>query len=74
VHHYGVDGHVRNPQRLVWYTLSISSQVFRIILFNTLDSVLQKKSTKVDPYYLDVWKLAHEGDAIATEKLVSNNF
>jgi hypothetical protein len=39
-----------------------------------LDSMLQKKSTGVDPHYLDVWQPAHEGDAAVAEKLASNNF
>jgi hypothetical protein len=36
--------------------------------------MLQKKSTGVDIHYFDVWQPAHKGDAIAAEKLVSNNF
>jgi hypothetical protein len=36
--------------------------------------MLQKKSIRVDSHYLDVWQPAHEGDAVAAEKLVSNNF
>jgi hypothetical protein len=39
-----------------------------------LDYVLQKKSTRANPHYLDVWAPAHEGDATTAEKLVSNNF
>jgi hypothetical protein len=46
---------------------------FRINLFITLDSMLQKKSSGVEPHYLDVWFPAHDGDGDATEKLVSNN-
>jgi hypothetical protein len=38
------------------------------------DFVLQKKSVGADPHYLDVWAPAHEGDAAAVEKLVSNHF
>jgi hypothetical protein len=36
--------------------------------------MLQKKSFGLDPHYLDVWQPAHEDDATAAEKLVSNNF
>jgi hypothetical protein len=36
--------------------------------------MLQKKSSGADPHYLDVSLPAHDGDADATEKLVSNNF
>jgi hypothetical protein len=36
--------------------------------------MLQKKSTWIDPYYMDIWQHAHEGDAAAAKKLVSNNF
>jgi hypothetical protein len=36
--------------------------------------MLQKKSTRVNPHYLNVWQLAHEGDVDMVEKLVSNNF
>jgi hypothetical protein len=39
-----------------------------------MDSILQKKSIGINPHYLDVWQPAHEGDAVATKKLVSNNF
>ncbi len=35
--------------------------------------MLQKKSSGVDPQYLDVWLPAHQGDADVVEKLVSNN-
>jgi hypothetical protein len=38
-----------------------------------LDSILQKKSTGVEPHYLDVWLLVHDDDDASTEKLVSNN-
>jgi hypothetical protein len=38
-----------------------------------LDSMLQKKSTRVEPHYLDVWLLAHNDDEDTMEKLVSNN-
>jgi hypothetical protein len=34
----------------------------------------QKKTSGVDPHYLDVWLPAHQGDVDTTEKLVSNNF
>jgi hypothetical protein len=58
-----------------WYdTHTLIPQVLRINLFITLDYVLQKKSTGVDPHYLDVWAPAHEGVAVTAEKLVSNNF
>jgi hypothetical protein len=39
-----------------------------------LDSMLQKKSSGVDPHYLDIWLPAHDCDVDAAEKLVSNNF
>jgi hypothetical protein len=39
-----------------------------------LDSMLQKKTIRADPHYLNVWQPTHKGDAVATEKLVSNNF
>jgi hypothetical protein len=35
--------------------------------------MLQKKSSGVEPYYLDVWLPAHAGDANVAGKLVSNN-
>jgi hypothetical protein len=35
--------------------------------------MLQKKSSGVQPYYLDVCLSAHNGDADTAEKLVSNN-
>jgi hypothetical protein len=73
VHHYGADGHIRKTQRM-YDTHTLIPQVLRINLFITLDYVLQKKSTEVDPHYLDVWAPAHEGDATTAEKLVSNNF
>jgi hypothetical protein len=46
---------------------------FCINLFVTLDSMLQKKSTGVEPHYLNVWLPAHDNDEATTEKLVSNN-
>jgi hypothetical protein len=36
--------------------------------------MMQKKSSGVDPHYLDVWLRAHQGDVVVAEKLVSNNF
>jgi hypothetical protein len=36
--------------------------------------MLQKKSSGVNPHYLDVWLFAHDGDVNVTKKLVSNNF
>jgi hypothetical protein len=38
-----------------------------------LDSMLQKKSTMVEPHYLDIWLPAHDDDEARAEKLVSNN-
>jgi hypothetical protein len=38
-----------------------------------LDSMLQKKSTGVEPHYLDVWLPVHDNDEARVEKLVSNN-
>jgi hypothetical protein len=38
-----------------------------------LDSMLQKKSTRVEPHCLDVWQPAHDDDEAIAEKLVSNN-
>jgi hypothetical protein len=35
--------------------------------------MLQKKSTRVETHYLDVWLPAHDDDDPTTEKLVSNN-
>jgi hypothetical protein len=35
--------------------------------------MLQKKSSGVEPHYLDIWLLAHDGDGDVAEKLVSNN-
>jgi hypothetical protein len=73
VHHYGVDDHVYKTQRQVQYNISIFSLAFRINLFITLDSMLQEKSTGVEPHYLDVWLPAHDDDEGRVEKLVSNN-
>jgi hypothetical protein len=73
VHHYGADGHVRKPHRRVRYNLSVLSLLFRINLFVTLNSMLQKKSTGVEPHYLDVWLPVHDDDEARAEKLVSNN-
>jgi hypothetical protein len=33
----------------------------------------QKKSTRVEPYYMDVWLPVHDDDVAMAEKLVSNN-
>jgi hypothetical protein len=74
VHHYGADAHVRKTQRLVRYTLSLFREVFHINLLIMLDYMLQKNSIGVDHHYLDVWLPAHNGDADAAEKIVSNNF
>jgi hypothetical protein len=38
-----------------------------------LDSMLQKKSTGVEPHYLDVLLTAYNDDEGTIEKLVSNN-
>jgi hypothetical protein len=46
---------------------------FFINLFVTLDSMLQKKTTGVEPHYLDTWLLVHDDDEARAEKLVSNN-
>jgi hypothetical protein len=43
-------------------------------LFIMLNSLLQKASTGVDPHYLDVWQLAHQGNAEVAEKLVHISF
>jgi hypothetical protein len=45
-----------------------------INLFIMLDSILQKASTGVDPYFIDIWVPMHRDDPEATQKLVSNNF
>jgi hypothetical protein len=37
----------------------------------TLDSMLQKKSSGVEPHYLNVWLAAHDGDADVAEKLIT---
>jgi hypothetical protein len=34
---------------------------------------LQKKSTGIEPHYLDVWLPVHDDDGASAEKLVSNN-
>jgi hypothetical protein len=60
-------------QRWVRYNLSVFSLVFHINLFVTLYSMLQKKSIRVEPYYLDDWLPAHDNDEAKVEKLVSNN-
>jgi hypothetical protein len=36
-------------------------------------TILQRKSTRVEPHYLNVWLLAHDDDDATPEKLVSNN-
>jgi hypothetical protein len=55
-----------------WYdTLFLSFHKFFVLM---LGSMVQKKSSGVDPYYLDVWLPAHSGDVNVTKKLVSNNF
>jgi hypothetical protein len=38
-----------------------------------LDSMSQKKSTRVEPHYMDVWLPTHDDDEAMVEKLVSNN-
>jgi hypothetical protein len=73
VHHYGVDGYIRKTQRLVRYTLSLFSYVFHINFFITLDSMLQKKSTEVEPHYLNVWLPMQDDDETTAEKFVSND-
>jgi hypothetical protein len=45
-----------------------------IHLFIMIDSILQKASTGVDSYFIDVWVPMHRDDLEATQKLVSNNF
>jgi hypothetical protein len=40
----------------------------------TLDSVLQKASTGVEPHYLDVWVPMHQDDPQSQHKFVSINF
>jgi hypothetical protein len=35
--------------------------------------MLQRKSTGIEPHYLDVWLPAHDDDEARAEKLVSNN-
>jgi hypothetical protein len=35
--------------------------------------MLQRKSTGVEPHYLNIWLAAHDDDKAMTEKLVSNN-
>jgi hypothetical protein len=55
-------------------TLFLSLRKFFCInLCTTLDSMLQKKSTGVEPHYLDVWLPAHDDDEAMTEKPISNN-
>jgi hypothetical protein len=50
-----------------WTAMSARPRGWYDTLFLSFRSV-------VDPHYLDVWIPAHNGDADATEKLVSNNF
>jgi hypothetical protein len=38
-----------------------------------LDCILQKKSTGIEPHYLDIWLPAHDDDEAMVKKLVSNN-
>jgi hypothetical protein len=38
-----------------------------------LDSMSQKKSTRVEPHYMDVWLPTHDDDEAMVEKLISNN-
>jgi hypothetical protein len=73
VHHYEADGHVRKTQRRVRYNLSVFLLVFCINLFVTLDFMLQKKNTRVEPHYLDIWLPVQDDDEARAEKLVSNN-
>jgi hypothetical protein len=73
VHNYGGDGHIRKTHRQVRYNLSVFLLVFHINLFVTLDSMLQKKTTGVEPHYLDVWLPMHNDDEGREEKLASNN-
>jgi hypothetical protein len=35
--------------------------------------MLQKKNTRVEPHYFDVWLPTHDDDDAIAEKLVSNN-
>jgi hypothetical protein len=35
--------------------------------------MLQKKSTRVEPHYLDIWLPVHDDDEATMEKPVSNN-
>jgi hypothetical protein len=35
--------------------------------------MLQKKSTRAEPHYLNIWLPSHDDDEAMTEKLVSNN-
>jgi hypothetical protein len=58
-----------------WYhTWTLIWKVLRINLYETLDFVLPKASTGVDPHYLDVWIPAHQDVDNMIEKLVSTKF
>jgi hypothetical protein len=35
--------------------------------------MLQKKSTRIEPHYLNLWLPAHDDDEATMEKLVNNN-
>jgi hypothetical protein len=49
-------------------------QLLCINLYITLDSLLQRASTRVEPYYLDVWVPMHRDNPQSQQKLVSTNF
>jgi hypothetical protein len=49
-------------------------QLLCINLCITLDYLLQKASTRVEPHYLDVWVPMHQDDPQSQQKLVSINF
>jgi hypothetical protein len=63
----------QDPVAGMIHSFSLSVSFFCINLFVTLDSMLQKKSTGVEPHYLDIWLPAHADDEAMIEKLVSNN-
>jgi hypothetical protein len=69
---WGGRSHPQDPEACTIHSFSLSVS-FRINLFITLDSMLQKKGTRVKPHYWDVWLSAHDDDEATVEKFVSNN-
>jgi hypothetical protein len=68
----GGRSHLQDPEVGTIHSFSLSVSFF-INLFVTLNSMLYKKSTGVEPRYLDVWLPAYDVDGDAAENRVSNN-